>query len=136
MKSINFKNAYLALFPLSLLAVRIAGYLGMDPLKLAQLSPLGCPIKRIFGINCPTCGLTRSVLYAWRGDYSHSWYYHFGGVGLLLLGIAFYFVLLSNREHLVSECIKQCRRNPVGKVFLVTTIFLYSFWGFFLRNSI
>ena len=35
-----------------------------------------CPIKTIFGISCPTCGITRAIISAIQLDFSKAFYYH------------------------------------------------------------
>src|SRR5690554_8138445 len=35
-----------------------------------------CLIKKVFGIYCPTCGATRSLLALTRLDFKSYWYYH------------------------------------------------------------
>jgi hypothetical protein len=44
-----------------------------------------CVLKVLTGIRCPTCGLTRSLCHALRGDWSASLGYHPAGI---LLAIA------------------------------------------------
>lgn len=51
-----------------------------------------CPILHFTGIPCPTCGMTRSLMAAMRGDWITSFNYHVFGPFLLLmlLGIMLY----------------------------------------------
>ena len=35
-----------------------------------------CPIKLIFGIPCPCCGITRAYLSAFHGDFESAFHYH------------------------------------------------------------
>ncbi|MEZ5216028.1 MAG: DUF2752 domain-containing protein [Ilumatobacteraceae bacterium] len=37
-------------------------------LRLLEHGPVLCPIRRVTGLPCPTCGMTRSVLALVRGD--------------------------------------------------------------------
>lgn len=39
-----------------------------------------CPIKLIFGISCPTCGTTRSLLALLKLDFSGYWHFHPAGI--------------------------------------------------------
>ena len=32
-----------------------------------------CPVRRMFGINCPGCGLTRAMSYLIQGDFRRAW---------------------------------------------------------------
>ncbi|MBQ0028436.1 MAG: DUF2752 domain-containing protein [Lachnospiraceae bacterium] len=52
---------------------------------------LGCPLKRLFGIPCPGCGLTRAGICIIIGDFNRSLYYH--PLFLLLIPIAIAFIL-------------------------------------------
>lgn len=44
-----------------------------------------CPIRHFTGIPCPSCGMTRSLMAAMRGDWIASVDYHFFGPFLLLV---------------------------------------------------
>ena len=35
-----------------------------------------CPIKLLFGLSCPLCGITRAFLSAFKLDFSKAFYYH------------------------------------------------------------
>ena len=37
---------------------------------------IGCPIKRIFSIPCPSCGLTRAHISALSLDFKSAFYFH------------------------------------------------------------
>lgn len=123
-------------FPLSLICIRGASALGINLAELAGKSPLKCPLNLLLQIQCPTCGLTRSLLYAWSGDFEISLRYHFGGIALLVVGILGFLFLALNWENKVSKVTKRLRQQPEFRFFLYTSIFLYSLWGFFLRNNI
>lgn len=47
-----------------------------------------CPIKLIFGISCPLCGMTRAFFYAMQFNFKKAFYYHmlwpFVLVGIIL----------------------------------------------------
>lgn len=40
------------------------------------LTGFGCPIRRMTGISCPGCGMTRAVIAAFRLDFAEAFYYH------------------------------------------------------------
>lgn len=35
-----------------------------------------CPLKHLFGLSCPGCGMTRAIVAAFRLDYAAAFYYH------------------------------------------------------------
>lgn len=37
---------------------------------------IGCPFLRLFGIPCPTCGVTRAAISLIKGDLKGYWEYH------------------------------------------------------------
>lgn len=47
--------------------------------------PETCMSKRLLGISCPGCGLTRSFVFAARGNWQRSWNYNPMGPILFLL---------------------------------------------------
>lgn len=67
------------------LAVTVSGLFGL----LAVYGPLHIPclFSTVTGVQCPACGLTRSVVAAARGDLAMSLAYHPAGIGLV--GVAF-----------------------------------------------
>jgi hypothetical protein len=50
--------------------------------------PQACASRAIFGLRCPGCGLTRSIIHLAEGDWRSSWHDHRLG-GLLAIVIAF-----------------------------------------------
>lgn len=52
---------------------------------------LSCPVKTYAGLDCPGCGLQRSILYLLKGDLEMSLRMHPAGIPLVFLGV---FVLL------------------------------------------
>ena len=136
MSKFKFKFFFLIFFPTSLIIVRGLAFLGYPPQTLAGLSPLSCPLKLFLGLNCPTCGLTRSLVYAWNGDYGISLRYHFGGIGILVLALMCYGLLLANQQANLIYYWQSIKSKPVSRVFFIVIIFLYSFWGFFLKSNI
>lgn len=130
------RSSYLVLFPTSILFVRALAVFGADPLTLAQLSPIGCPFYRLFHWVCPTCGLTRSVLLAWNGNFDLSLRYHFGGIVLLLIGVIYYILLATDSHRSVLTYFRNLTTWTRYRFLFGVAIFLYSFWGFFLRTNI
>jgi hypothetical protein len=62
---------------------------------------VACPIRKVLGIPCPSCGMTRSLISLVRGDWLGSLQYHaFGPLllgGLILLGMHSTIELVCNR---------------------------------------
>ena len=78
----------LAVSGLSLLGLfGVARFLSPDPSGFGtheQLGMMPCGFKLMFGIPCPSCGMTTSWSWLVRGEISHACQTHFGGV---LLGV-------------------------------------------------
>lgn len=55
---------------ITLLSIILALYLAFFILGIS------CPIKYIFGVSCPGCGMTRATLSALRLDFAMAFYYH------------------------------------------------------------
>lgn len=55
---------------------------------------LSCPVKSLTGMDCPGCGMQRSVLFLIRGDFLSSFYLY---PALLPLLLTFLFLLLHLR---------------------------------------
>ncbi len=47
--------------------------------------PTICHFKNIFGINCPSCGLTRSFILWMHGDYRAAWELHRLSIFIMIL---------------------------------------------------
>lgn len=44
--------------------------------QLAALVPLQCPLKALFGVPCPTCGMGRALVAAATGRWGEAWTFH------------------------------------------------------------
>ena len=53
----------------------IAAWLLLYPLFL-ELTGIGCPIRFLFDVQCPGCGMTRAVVSALRFDFASAFAYH------------------------------------------------------------
>jgi len=65
----------LAVLSLAILEVRSegrVGVIGIEPLEL----PGVCLSRRWFGLDCPGCGMTRSLVSLVHGDFAAAWRYH------------------------------------------------------------
>ncbi|RYZ52057.1 MAG: DUF2752 domain-containing protein, partial [Proteobacteria bacterium] len=47
-----------------------------DLLRWATFFPLRCPLKLLSGLDCPLCGLGRSLLSAFCGNWKGAWDFH------------------------------------------------------------
>ncbi len=67
--------------------------------KFQFFFPLRCPLKIIFGLRCPTCGLGESILYLLTGDFSSAFKAHFLGppIVVLLAAISLFVALYPSR---------------------------------------
>ena len=70
-------------------SVRAIGVAGVATCLLMSITRLGipCPTSSLFGVQCPTCGITRSLMALLRGDVAQSIAYHPGGVALAAIGV-------------------------------------------------
>lgn len=60
---------------------------------LAYLFKIPCPIKKLTGISCPGCGMTRALIALFMFDFPLALYYHplvFFVIPVLLMFIVFY----------------------------------------------
>lgn len=48
-----------------------------------------CPVMRLWHFPCPGCGITKSVIFLYRGDVSASLHYHPFGIVLVIVLILF-----------------------------------------------
>lgn len=76
---------------LVLLEIRSGGGVGLRGGGFPEL-PAVCLSRRLFGVDCPGCGLTRSLVSLARGDLAASWSYHrLGWAVALAILIQFFF---------------------------------------------
>lgn len=52
-----------------------------------------CPLKMLTGFPCPSCGITKSLVYFYEGDLQKSLYYHILGPLVIAFCVATIFVL-------------------------------------------
>jgi len=78
-----------------------------------------CPIRTLFGVKCPTCGLGTAFLHLFRGEFYLSWQSH--PLAILSPLIIFFFAYFKGREETVIY--KKVYRARWG--ILIT----YTLWG-------
>ncbi len=89
-----------------------------------------CPVKNLTGYSCPGCGLSRSIVFAAHGDFSHAFYYHPLWIIVLPLMIAF------GSYHLVSLIINKrlntdhllVRKFKLGQLLLLLALLFIIIW--------
>ena len=63
--------------------------------------PHGCVARSLLGLNCPGCGLTRSIIHLARGDWRASWNSHrLGGIlaAVIVFQIPYRLIALSRPD--------------------------------------
>ena len=75
-----------------------------------------CPIKFLFGISCPGCGMTRAIFSAVTLDFSRAFYYHPLWVGVIPAGVTLF---------LLSKFKKQRAFKIVGVVCILVMLAVY-----------
>lgn len=55
---------------------KIMSLLGVLGLCIGTIALIGCPIKYVTGISCPSCGMTRAWYSVFQGDMQKAVYFH------------------------------------------------------------
>jgi hypothetical protein len=85
---------HLNLLVLSVVVLVLAGVLqvpGNDTVVLPFLSvplPDACWFRRLTGIGCPGCGLTRCFICLAHGELARAWHFNPGGLAFFVLAVA------------------------------------------------
>ncbi len=97
-----------------------------------------CVTKRIWGIPCPSCGSTRSVLAIVNGNIPDAFYYNPLGflffVGILVLPIWLVFDLITKKQSLYitySHLENYLKRNIILSWLLAGSILANWIWNFY-----
>ena len=73
-----------ALRPATILTAMLIGA-AIIPVTWLTTTPSLCPFKRVTGLPCPGCGMTRSVVTLLHGDLAASLYYHPLGIAVVAI---------------------------------------------------
>ena len=119
--------ALLASFGLARLAQAALGPL--DAFAAAHL-PVLCPLRRITGLPCPTCGLGRSLLSAWSGELSHSLAHHPLGP-ILLVATLLFCTAFAARPKRATGTLRSLSTGLASRPMLaLARLGAYALWGF------
>ena len=80
-----------------------------------------CPIKLIFGIDCPGCGFTRSFFALFRLDFKASFRYHPMGIPMLIESV--YYIFRDEIRKFVR--IPEMVENVIG---ITTVVLIFAVW--------
>lgn len=72
---------------------------------------IGCPFRFLFGISCPGCGMSRSLLFLLQGNIQRAFYYH---PLFFLVPILFYSIYRCEEKN-----------DTFGKALLTVIVFLF-----------
>lgn len=83
-----------------------------------------CWWKHLTGWDCPGCGLTRSVICFFRGDFSQSWEYHPYGIPISILGVSGFII----RWNLGKQVWRKILENRFTEVFAYLGVISIFVW--------
>ena len=113
-------------------AVSLRAVGGIPPTTAAGWVPLRCPLHSFFGIQCPTCGLGRSLAATWMGDWGAALHFHPLGpvVGALVLAVWLLSWTSEPVRSTVPAWIDRTSRAPVARWAAGAAVVVYAVWGF------
>ena len=115
------------------LGVAVSGFLAL----IAVYGPvhIPCLFTTATGIQCPACGITRSVAAIARGDLSMSLACHPAGIGIA--GIAFAALLVPTQTQRVYSTVSRTWGNlPIGTRVLLGVSLVVAAWVWNLQRVI
>ncbi len=102
-------------------------FLQILPYVLLLVIPItGCPIYQLFGVACPSCGMTRAFLAAARFDFKAAFRYH-PLFGILFVETAYVFIRNAVfRRALIPEKAEQI--IGIGSLGLLLIVWIIRQW--------
>ncbi|TGG76810.1 MAG: DUF2752 domain-containing protein, partial [Aphanocapsa feldmannii 288cV] len=109
----------------------LLSYLAARAWLWQHLPGISCPLRASTGVPCPGCFLTRSAIYALRGDLGQSLHYHLFGVPSLA-----YLIVIAIRS--MQQKKLYLPRHHHFSLLIILAIFIF-YWlarllGFYLFN--
>lgn len=110
---------------LSLAAVKLAAFATTRGVSLfGYETHFGCWVKDNYGVPCPICGMTRSVILTMQGNLREAFQMHIGApltiFGIVIFGAAMLYAALPENVNKVSASSK----NFEKRIFIVTAVYL------------
>lgn len=127
---LSFKNLYLAGVPL----LFVLGTYNFSQLSLSEIhvlseqSPIFCVFHWISGYDCPGCGMTRSLISFFSGQFGYSFYFNPFGPLIGALMVLVWAALIWNKEFSVKNSFR-----AIPKPYIRLVLVIVGAWGIF-RN--
>ncbi len=115
------------------LGVAVSGFLAL----IAVYGPvhIPCLFSTVTGIQCPACGITRSVASIARGDLSMSLAYHPAGIGVASIALAA-FLVPAQTQRVYSTVSRTWGNLPIGTRVLLGVSLVAAAWAWNLQRVI
>lgn len=91
-----------------------------------SVTGVGCPIKRLIGISCAGCGMSRALLFAARLQFNKAFYYH----------PLFWLCPIIIALYIWWERISPVIRKRIVTLIIISFCFVYVLRLFFIENDI
>ncbi len=91
-----------------------------------SVTGVGCPIKRLIGISCAGCGMSRALLFAARLQFNKAFYYH----------PLFWLCPIIIALYIWWERISPVIRKRIVTLIVISFCFVYVLRLFFIENDI
>ena len=90
-----------------------------------------CPLKRFTGIPCPTCGSTRAVICALKGDFAGAFKYQ--PLVMTLIIVAGPMTLVAKRSHRMRHLLALALHSPF--VWVLVCLALAANWAYVILHG-